>query len=219
MELFTADVKAVAERYANDERVFMVGVLGHNYKGEEMHAPSPDLFKEYGWSEEKVVENWKYWIDLYDELYPTKKLTVVVSQMYPGKNDLPEKVVGYFLEKCKGRAVLQTHQLNGREAVLPLSGEICKKYSHISPNGHETVGSFKEQPERQGTPEMTIYKFRLMGNPMFIQLWRRDCNDPKYAKGLLDTWEKYKNMTVDEMKSQLMNEGLYIEKSDFRLQK
>lgn len=213
MELFSADIKAIAAKYANDPRIFMVGVLGHNFKGEEMHAPPVDLFKDYNWSESKVFENWKYWIDLYNSLYPNKKLSVVISQMYPGKNDLPEKVVTYFLEKCSGRAVLQTHQLNGRDANFSLSGDICKKYSNIAPNGHETVGSFKEQPERQGTPEMTIYKLKSMGNPLFLQLWRRDCSNSQYAKALIEAWNKYKDMTVDEMKSRMKEEGLYIEKS------
>jgi hypothetical protein len=216
MELFSADIKAIAAKYANDRRIFMVGVLGHNFKGEEMHAPPVEIFKDYNWSESKVFENWKYWIDLYNSLYPNKKLSIVISQMYPGKNDLPEKVVSYFLEKCSGRAVLQTHQLNGREAIRSMS--ICEKYSNITPNCHEMVGSFKEQPERQGTPEMTIYNFKQMGNPLYLQLWRRDCEDPQYAKALLEAWEKYKRMTMSEMKEQLIKEGLYIEKSTWNMQ-
>ena len=219
MELFSADIKAVATHYANDPRVFMIGVLGHNFKGEEMHAPSVEYFKGFDWSEEIIIANWKYWIDLYDSLYPTKKLNIVVSQMYPGKPELPGKVVAYFLGKCSGRAVLQTDQLNGREAKLPMSGQICKDYYSIAPNGHETVGSFKEQPERQGTPEMTIYKLRLMGNPLFIQLWRRDCTDPQYCKSLLDAMDKYKCLLLNEMKHQLIEEGLYIEESDYKFRR
>ena len=219
MKLFSADVKAVAKRYANDSRVFMVGVVGHNYKGEEMHAPSEKYFKDYNWSEEIVLDNWKYWIDLYDSLYPNKQLNLVVSQMYPQRHELPRKVTAYFLEKCIGRAVLQTDQLNGREAKLPLSGQICKEYSNMVANGHETVGSFKEQPKRQGTAEMTIYKLRLMGNPLFIQLWRRDCDDPKYSKALLDVIEEYKKLSLDEMKARLIKEGLFVEKSDYKFVK
>lgn len=219
MELFSADVKAVAKIYANDPRVFMVGILGHNYKGEEMHAPKTQYFKDYGWSKEIIIDNWKYWIDLYDSLYPTKKLNLVVSQMYPGMTDFPERVVAYFLEKCSERAVLQTDQLNGRESKLPISGQICKKFSSIAPNGHETVGSFKEQPERQGTAEMTVYKLRLMGNPLFIQLWRRDCSDPQYCKRFLDAMEKYEDLSLNEMKQQLIREGLYIEESDYIFKK
>jgi hypothetical protein len=219
MRLFSNDIKAVAKLYAKDKRVTMVEVLGHQFRGEEMHAPNKDLLKEFNWSKDVVIANWKYWINLYDSLYPQKKLNLVVSQMYDGVPELSEIVAAYFLERCAGRAVLQTDQLNGREGgIIPGSGELCKKLSDLAPNCHEMVGSFKEQPERQGTPEMTIYNFKQMGNPYYLQLWRRDCDDPQYAKALLEVWEKYKRMTVSEMKEQLIKEGLYIEKSTWNMQ-
>jgi hypothetical protein len=219
MRLFSNDIKAVAKLYAKDKRVTMVEVLGHQFRGEEMHAPNKDLLKEFNWSKDVVIANWKYWINLYDSLYPQKKLNLVVSQMYDGVPELSEIVAAYFLERCAGRAVLQTDQLNGREGgIIPGSGELCKKLSDLAPNCHEMVGSFKEQPERQGTPEMTIYNFKQMGNPYYLQLWRRDCDDPQYAKALLEAWEKYKRMTVSEMKEQLIKEGLYIEKSTWNMQ-
>jgi hypothetical protein len=219
MRLFSNDIKAVAKLYAKDKRVTMVEVLGHQFRGEEMHAPNKDLLKEFNWSKDVVIANWKYWINLYDSLYPQKKLNLVVSQMYDGVPELSEIVAAYFLERCAGRTVLQTDQLNGREGgIIPGSGELCKKLSDLAPNCHEMVGSFKEQPERQGTPEMTIYNFKQMGNPYYLQLWRRDCDDPQYAKALLEVWEKYKRMTVSEMKEQLIKEGLYIEKSTWNMQ-
>ncbi|MDP3915441.1 MAG: hypothetical protein Q8R96_17080 [Bacteroidota bacterium] len=218
MRLFSDDVKAISKLYANDDRVTMVEVLGHQFRGEEMHAPNKDLFMEFGWSKDVVVANWKYWINLYDSLYPKKKLDLIVSQMYDGTPELPELVAAYFLEKCAERAVLQTDQINGREGGrIPGSGELCKKFSDLVPNCHEMVGSFKEQPERQGTVEMTIYNFKQMGNPYYLQLWRRDCDDPAYAKALLDVWEKYKEMTVSQMKNKLVKEGLYIEKSTWNM--
>lgn len=220
MRLFSNDVKAIAKLYANDKRVTMVEVLGPQFRGEEMHAPNKDMFSEFGWSQDVVLENWKYWIDLYAALYPQKKLNLVISQMYDGVSpQLPELVAAYFIEKCAGRAVLQSDQLNGREGGrIPASGDICKKLSNLAPNCHEMVGSFKEQPDRQGTPEMSIYNFKQMGNPYYLQLWRRDCDDPVYAKALLDAWGKYKKMTVSEMKEQLIKEGLYIEKSTWNME-
>lgn len=219
MRLFTKDVKAIAKLYANDSRVNMVEILGHHFRGEEMHAPNKNLFMQFGWNKNVVIANWKYWINLYDSLYPYMKLNLVVSQMYDGVPELPEIVAAYFLEKCSGRAVLQTDQLNGREGGrIPGSGELCKKFSDLAPNCHEMVASFKEQPDRQGTPSMTIYNFKQMGNPYYLQLWRRDCDDPAYAKALLDAWEKYKKMTVPEMKEQLIKEGLFIEKSTWNME-
>lgn len=84
------------------------------------------------------------------------------------------------------------------------------------PNCHETVGSFQEQPERQGTPAMTLYNARKGGdNLLYLQLWRRDCDDPRYAKAVLEAWEKYGALPLDGFKAQLIADGLYVEKSDF----
>lgn len=216
MQLFTEDVRAIAAKYADDPRVFMVEITGHNFKGEEMHAPDSALFIQNPWSRQKVLDNWHYWIDLYDQLYPNKKVSLVISQMYPGKPDLPGLVTGYFMEKCHDRAILQSHQLNGREDRLPESGLICQKYSESVPNCHETVGSFMEQPERQGSAEMTVYKLKAMGNPYFIQLWRRDCNDPEYAKVLLEAWERFDELSLSETKEILIAEGLYRAQSNYK---
>ena len=214
MRLFTADLRAIAERYADDPRIFMFGVNGHNFRGEEMHAPSSSLFPDF--SCEKVMENWKYWIDLHAELFPQKWLSLVISQMYKTYRDLPDKVVAYFMDKCQGRAVLQTDQLNGREDAMPQSARLCQKYARLGPHCHEMVGSFKEQPERQGTAEMTVYNFVKLGNPLYLQLWARDSYDPQYAKALLYAWEKYGHMAPDELKTHLKKEGKYIETSTWK---
>jgi len=150
MELLANDLRAIAERYGEDPRVFQVQVLGHNYNpnGEEMHAPSVEAMLPYGWTRETVIENWKYWVDLYNELFPKKKLSLIVSQMYRGQGaeDLPDVVAEYFVNTCQGRAVLQTHQLGGRMDYLAASGETCKAFSELAPNCFEAVQSFSESP-------------------------------------------------------------------------
>lgn len=208
------DLKAIAERYADDPRISGIIVLGHNYK-EEMHAPDPKLLEANGYSHEVVMASWKYWIDLYGELFPEKKLNLVVSQMYKGTNTLPMEVATYFVQKHAGRAVLQTDQLNGREESRQLSDEICRKFHDVAPHAHEMVGSFKEQAVRQGSAEMTVYNFIKNGNPLYLQLWRRDCNDPQYAESLLNAMDRFGDMQPDEIKAVLVKENLYIEKSDW----
>lgn len=214
MELLTADLRKLAERYDHDPRVFQIEVLGHNYNpgGEEMHAPSVDAMKPYGWSREKVLGNWKYWIDQYATLFPRKTLSLVISQMYRGSGmELPEQVTAYFIERCAGRGVLQTHQVTGRVDRVAESGQICGQHALLAPNSHEAVLSFKEAPERQGTPAMTIYNARQCGdNLLYFQFWRRDCEDPKYAGAFADAWEKYGRMPLAELKARLIADGLYI---------
>lgn len=214
MELYTADLRLFAERYAGDPRIFQIEVLGHNYNpgGEEMHAPTVEAMKPYDWSKEKVLENWKYWVDLYATLFPRQKLSLVVSQMYRGSGmELPEKVAAYFVERCAGRAVLQTHQLTGRIDRVAESGQICAEHARLAPSSHEAVLSFKETPERQGTPAMTLYNARQGGdNLLYFQFWRRDCEDPKYAQAFAEAWEKYGRVPLGELKARLTADGLYV---------
>ena len=212
MELYLRDLKEMSKRYRDDPRVFSFVVLGHNYNeaGEEMHTPAPDAVTPYGWSREVALENWKYWIDQYVELFPHKKLSVCISQMYKDAS-LVEEVVEYFVEQSGGRGFLQTHQVSGLDLREASSGKLCLRFSETTPNAHETVGSYSEQPERQGSYELVCYKAIKMGNPLFFQLWRRDCNDPQYAEKLLQTWELYKDLTGEEMEADLKSKGLYVE--------
>ncbi len=214
MELFSADLKKLAGRYGDDPRIFQIEVLGHNYNpgGEEMHSPSVEAMKPYDWSKEKVLANWKYWIDQYAALFPHKKLSLVISQMYRGSGmELPEKVTAYFMERCAGRGVLQTHQMGGRTDRLVESGQICREHSRLAPNCHEAVLSFKESPDRQGTPAMTIYNARQAGdNLLYFQFWRRDCEDPQYAKAFLDAYAKYSQVPLENLKERLVADGLYV---------
>jgi hypothetical protein len=219
MRLYLADLTELARRYADDPRIFQVQVLGHNYNeaGEEMHAPAIDVMKPYGWTREKALANWKYWIDRHAELFPKTKLSLVISQMYRGgETDLPGLVADYFVEKCAGRATLQTHQIHGRDDGLAPSGEICRRLASLAPNCHEAVGSFLEQRPRQGTAAMTVYNARKMGdNLLYFQLWRRDCNDVKYAQDFLDAWKKYGRVPMSDLKARLIADGAYVEKSDY----
>ena len=216
MDLFSADIRELGARYADDPRVFSVEVLGHNYNhaGEEMHAPAVSEMEPFGWSREKVLDNWKYWINEYNEAFPKKKLVLIVSQMYRGpedERDLPGAVTKYFLEQCQGRAILMTHQLQGRRDVLGFGPAMCAEYREQAPNGHELGASLKENPERLGSLPMTIYMFLKAGNPLFLQVWRRDCDDPQYARSMLDAWKKYgAGRTAEECKALLEKEGLYV---------
>lgn len=218
-ELFIADLRALADRYADDPRIMAIGVMGHNYKGEEMHTPKElDLLKEHGWSRELALADWKGWIDLYGELFPKKKLILTISQMYKDK-ELPIEVATYFVDRHQGRAILQTHQLNGRSAKMGESSRVCQQLHGRAPHSHEMVGSFSEQPQRQGSPEMVVYNAVAIGNPLFFQLWRRDCDDPSYAKALYDAWTRYGEMSPEQIKADLEARGLFRLDDDWTMDK
>lgn len=215
MKLLTADVQAIAQRYGDDPRVSTITIQGHNYQGEEMHGIAVTFLAPYGFSRAKVVENWKYWIETYGRAFPQKKLILVISQMYPGYDDLPLEIADYFVKSYQGRAILQTHQLHGRDESQQLSASIVRQLSAYAPTSHELVGSFKEQPTRQGTTEMTVYNFIRNGNPLYLQLWRRDSSDPRYAQALIAAVNMYEHLDVEAIKAQLQHEGLYREHADW----
>ena len=215
MTLLTADVQALAQRYGDDPRVSTITIQGHNYQGEEMHGIPVTYLAPYGFSRATVVENWKYWINTYGRAFPQKKLILVISQMYPGYDDLPGEIADYFVKTYQGRAILQTDQLHGRDESQQLSDAIVRQLSAYAPTSHELVGSFKEQPTRQGTPEMTVYNFLRNGNPLYLQLWRRDSSDPRYAQALIAAMNTYGHLDVEAVKAQLQREGLYREHADW----
>jgi Beta-galactosidase. len=219
LEIYWGDLRRIQARYGNDPRVWAIKVLGHNYNhvGEEMHAPPAAELKPYGWTKHKFLENWKVWIDLYDEMFPNKKLILVVSQNYtgePGAEALSEGVARYFVEKCQGRAILMSHQLHGRHDGLAFGPEICRKLSDLAPNAHEFVGSMKETPERQGTMPMVIYNTVQAGNPIFLQLWRRDCDDPTYVKQVLEAWNRYGWILRESLELVLKDENLFVDRAN-----
>jgi hypothetical protein len=222
MDAFGNFLRSFAEKFTDDSRITAMHVMGHHYKGDEMHAPKEtSALESSGLNRDTVLNNWKHWIHLYDKYFPAKKLIVVVSQMYPGFTELPYEIAEYFVKGFPGRAILQSDQLHGRQDALGQSNLMNSSYSIINrlhsyaPHGHEMVGSFKEQPQRQGSVEMTIYNFVRMGNPLYLQLWRRDCDDPRYAEALLHAWDTYGHMDSDLLKARLQSEGLYVEKSDW----
>lgn len=223
METFGEVLRELSVRYGSDSRLTALHVMGHNYKGDEMHAPKEtSLLEPHGFGEETVLANWRYWIRHYGECFPDKELILVVSQMYPGLKRLPAQVAEYFVKRYPGRAILQSDQLHGRQDNLSdsperaqLSDSIIAGLHEWAPHGHEMVGSFKEQPQRQGSVEMTIYNLVRMGNPLYMQLWRRDCDDPRYAEALLAAWDKYGGLAPDVLKAKLQEEGLYVERSDW----
>jgi hypothetical protein len=225
--LFTADVRELARRHAEDPRLDSIQIAGHNYKGGEMHAPKADpggALAAHGLTRATALQDWKYWIDTFGALFRRQKLNLVVSQMYPNRTNgedfstLPEEVAAYFVQKYQGRAILQTMQLNGRESAdrgQLMSQEICLKFSELAPNCHEMVGSFKTQPDRQGTPEMMVFNFIRQKNPLYLQYWRADAADPALIARMETAWRTYGAMDKDALAARLKSEGRWIETSPF----
>lgn len=212
VELFTQDLAAIAARYGKDPRLLGLTVLGQNfnYLGEEMHAPAVDAFLPFGWTEERVLANWRLWIDTYARLFPTKKLMMVPSQSYRGADHLSRKFVEYFAQQCAGRGMLQTHQLTGRGEKVSFGPEICREFADRLPASHEIFSSIKFIPWRNGSLSMWVYNANRVAPVPFLQMWPRDAEDPAVAEMLRVAWENYGAVPADEAEARLRREGKYV---------
>lgn len=213
-----ADLRRIAHLLNNNPRVRTITLMGHNYKGSEMHvAKVNEIMIKKGFSEELVLNEWEEWMDFYATTFASdKRLLLCVSQTYT--RDLPAKIVDLFVSKYKERAELNNCQLDGRQDMAANGSMICKlmeKYPDV-PISFEMVGSFMEQPERQGSAEMTIYNARNIGKVCYLRLWRRDLTDTCYAENLVKAWDKYKHLSLSDFKKRLIEEGLYKEKSTWK---
>lgn len=211
------DLQLIANLVKRYPNVKTITIMGHNYKGAEMHvAKVNDIMISKGFSEEMVLKEWEDWMDFYATAFSDKKMMLCISQTYTPA--LPAKIVALFISKYKKRAELNNCQLDGRQDMAAqgaLIHTIMKNYPDV-PISFEMVGSFMEQPERQGSYEMTVYNARTAGQTCYFRLWRRDLNDICYADNLIKAWDKYKDLTTEEFKAKLIEEGLYKNKSTWK---
>ncbi len=231
MQLLEACLKALAEKINKDPRIFAVGVSGHNFVGGEMimaHANSSrDLqrWDELGRTDEVIFNNWKHWIDLYASLFSDKQIILTLGPMYgEGKRIgyLMDELAQYAVDKYGDRVVLQHMSLHGRFDGLG----ICWEHDNLDKcadcqirnrdrvsSGFETLGSFVNQPARQGNVEMTVYN-ALKANPLYIQLWHIDAfsaEGVEIARQIEELYQKYNNFTLEEIKDDLEKQGKYLQ--------
>jgi hypothetical protein len=234
---FVDTLSVMISSHPHSASVIAVEIMGHNYRGEEMHAPSATIFSGQGFevTYDKVMDNWKYWIDLFNDKFPQKKAILVISQTYSGNGSdgvslstVLNDIISYFVNvfDVNKRAILQTDQLDGRQnSVNGVTNKICINYNSSAytgengiPNGHEMVGNFYTQPFRQGRPCMTVYNFIAMLNPSYMQLWSGNASDPHWARELLKWWYISRFKTAAEVKSALDTMDLFIENGTYNRQ-
>jgi len=213
-------LKRVAPVINAESSLYAVGIYGHNYKGGEMHMPKGkadmEEWKNLGWSEEVVLDNWKHWIDCYAALFPRKKLILVISNLYgSATSSLTGKIADYAAAKYPDRIILQNMQLHGRYDYLKSQDSQAGaqvRYRGRIPSSWETVGSYYEQPLRQGSVEMMMFN-AFKASPHFIQLWNRDSSNPEFTRRILEVYDEFKGQSPDEIKSRLVKEGKYHDRN------
>lgn len=222
MEHFESFLREMAARYASDDTITSVAILGHNM-APEMHMPGgPENMRrwhEEGLAPEVCFENWTYFIDLYAELFPGKKLLLTLSNLYSGEEyrELPGKIAAYAVEHYPDQVVLKNMQVHGRYEYLydnnTQDGALVRFRERV-PSCWETVGSFHFQEVRQGSIEMTVFNM-LKANPLYLQLWNRDAYyDPTLAGRIVETFANFKDRDLDDLREELVAAGLYHDPAD-----
>lgn len=206
-----------------------IEVMGNHYRGEEMHAPSVATFTAQGFTitYNDVYANWQHWINRWAQKFPEQDLILVISQTYTGAGadgsdlaPLLNNISQYFVDALhpSRRAILQTDQLDGRKSsVSGTTNQRCIFFNSGAyagdngvPNGHEMVGNFRTQPYRQGRPAMTVFNFKAMLHPHYMQIWSGNINDLWVSRDLLKEWYRYRNNTPAEVQADLTTRGLYL---------
>jgi len=224
-------LEKLAGKINDDPRVFAVAILGHNFIGQEMlmsYANSAEDLERWdalGRSDRVVYDNWVHWIDLYARLFSKKKLVLTLGPFYGewGKVDLTDQLAQYAVDKYGNRIILQILALHGRfdglgNCLTYADPDMCaasmiRNRDRVF-SGFETLGSFIEEPGRQGNVEMTVYN-ALKTNPLFIQLWYRDAispDGPEIAQKIDDLYRKYRDWMPEDIKNDLIREGRYLDK-------
>lgn len=233
MKLLKECLGALAREINHDDRIFGVGIYGHNFVGGEMimaYANSPvdlDRWDALGKTDEVVLKNWKHWIDIYGARFTNKKLILTIGPPYGLKESrrrngkLINAIADYAVKKYPTRIILQHMALHGRFDGLGVCWDKddldkcagCQiKYRDRIPSGWETLGSFFSQPGRQGNAEMTVYN-ALKATPLYIQLWPNDALNEKgaeLAKKIIDRYNEFKEIPLDKLREKLKREGYWL---------
>lgn len=212
-----------ARRYDGDPRIYAVGLFGHNYREIEMYMPAGDAnmkrwVGEFGWSPQKVEQNWKHWIDFYGEQFRTLRFVLVLSDLYrdPGTNRVRDEIVRYAAEKYPSRVIAEHHGLHGNvdQRENPNVRAMQAAGAGLLGGGVEFVASFYDNPASNrytvGGIEMNMLNAKYVPRLLIIHIWERDAANPDFSLRLLDAHRQFEGMTPDEMRAHLQREGLYV---------
>jgi len=227
-ELWRRLVLQVAGRY-RDTPLLGVAIHGHNDVF-EMYLSRKDeevkRLKELGWSLDLAEKEWKEWIDFFAKNFPSTRLILVMSpislassgEVGQGTEKFVRRLVEYMDQRHPGRLVLMSHALNGRtEQNRYWAMELCVERADL-PNIQETVGSFADHPERQGSVEMTALNMRRL-NPSFYRAVAGDVPEGATMGRLLAEYERARKMTLDDYRKDLQKRGLFTTNDTWRVAK
>ena len=186
----------------------------------EMHFPRrpEDIahWQQYGDFRGKTVAAYKKFMDILAGAFPRQQLVLMVSQTF-GEDDssanpdraMIEKVIDYGLVKYPDHLTLQTNQLDGRRDQRgKLSYDILQHYQGRLPIGFQSLASFKNTAERQGSMELAALNYVRAGAE-YWELWRGDGLDPDISRRVSEVVRDAQSTSPDAYQTKLVERGLY----------
>jgi hypothetical protein len=211
-------LRELGKRYADDPRCLSI-VLTVS-RTAEMHFPrgEGDLehWQKYEGFEQKTVAAYQKFMDVLAAAFPRQQIVLMVSQLFHERDQtgnpdraLIAEVVDYGLKKYPDRFTLQTNQLDGRSDQRgKLSYDILQHYQGRLHLGFQSVASFKNTPERQGSVELSALNY-VRANAEYWELWRGDGLDPDVTRRVAEAVHEAQSMGAEAYQAKLVDRGLY----------
>jgi len=206
-------VETLASRYQSDPWFIAVALTCANSMGGELHLPKlpADMKKweQHGDFKAKIELVLQDGLDRFAAAFPRQQLCLHLSPPLGGMEEHVKRVIEHGVQKYAERFTLQSCQLNGRTDNLehgPWSYKVIMEYKDKLHNGFQNVSGWKEDPERQGSMEMTTYNL-VRTDTEYWELWQGDGRSIKTCTDLLRIWDEAKRLGSDRYREKLIREN------------
>jgi hypothetical protein len=192
LKKWTAFIKAMGRKYADNPTVVLIQMVGPNKHGGEMHLPKTAADKQNwdkaGYSKDKLVGAYKVVIDAYDEAFPQKPLALDVAiPVY--QDGAAEEILAYAQRKLGKRFCVQ------HNALAAKTSEDANKVHQLvrSYDGKATVGyqllcsatgksQFTGGGTRFGGSLREAFAIGLRGGGSYFEIYTADLDDAECAR-------------------------------------
>jgi hypothetical protein len=184
LKKWTALVKAMGKRFADEETIVLVHITGATENGMEMQLPHTDAdlpnWRKAGYKPEKAIDAWKHLIDAYAAAFPNKPLDLDIHPVL-GDDQVAREAAAYGHDKLGARFGITGGWISGKGPRddphhAPMH-PIAKKYGAL---GFQMIASQMRQPEQFADGKLKNAVEQGMGwGASYFEVWELDAMDPK----------------------------------------
>jgi len=192
---WTALVRALGQRYSQNETVILVHMTGATANGLEMQLPfappDRDHWQSIGYSPAKVVAAWSQIIDAYAAAFPARPLDIDIHPILDS-NDIPRDVAAYASKKLGARFGIFGGWLSGKSAQddphHAAMHDIAARYGPRGFAAFQMIGNVTRTPARLAPGGLdTAIRQALPWNARYFEVWEIDAKNPALHP-LLQSW-------------------------------